>query len=254
LQRLATRFPFLLQVAKFALYRLIRIVDMFTNLRPESEKRTLASMGLSVVIHFVLLGVALYRPTATFVKPTSVRAGQYGTSLTPIYFTKRGSDAGGDQKQTESLKRASLEFRKKRSRSRRNPVQQSRDTSQTMTVAHADSGTTQQAASAGSPYGSLWEGSATGFEIKPALPVVGPQPQVYTSNLPRGFEGDVIVEITIDEQGNITNRALVHGVGNGLDEQAISVLQSWRFRPATRDGVAIPSKQDVYFHFVGTRS
>jgi hypothetical protein len=32
------------------------------------------------------------------------------------------------------------------------------------------------------------------------------------------------------------------------------VLENWRFRPATRDGVAIPSKQDVYFHFVGTRS
>jgi TonB family protein len=190
------------------------------------------------------------------VKPSSVRAGEYGTSLTPVYFTKRGSDAGGDQKQTESIsmKRVSLEYRKKRSRAHRDIVQQGQDTRQKQTVADTDSGTTQQAASAGSPYGSLWEGSATGFEIKPALPVVGPQPQVYTSNLPRGFEGDVIVEITIDEQGNITNKALVHGLGNGLDEQAIGVLQSWRFRPATRDGVAIPSKQDVYFHFVGTRS
>jgi TonB family protein len=211
-------------------------------------------MGLSVAIHGVLLAMVLYRPGATFVTPSSVRTGEYGTSLTPVYFTKRGSDAGGDQKQTESMKRASLEYRKKRSRSHRDLVNQSRDTRQTITAAHADSGTTQQAASAGSPYGSLWEGSATGFEIKPALPVVGPQPQVYTSNLPRGFEGDVIVEITIDEQGNITNKALVHGLGNGLDEQAISVLESWRFRPATRDGVAIPSKQDVYFHFVGTRS
>jgi TonB family protein len=211
-------------------------------------------MGLSVGLHVVLLAIALYRPAPTFVKPSSVRAGEYGTSLTPVYFTKRGSDAGGDQKQTESMKRASLEYRKKRSRPHREIVQQGQDTGQKRTVADADSGTTQQAASVGSPYGSLWEGSTTGFEIKPALPVVGPQPQVYTSNLPRGFEGDVVVEITIDEQGNITDKALVHGLGNGLDEQAISVLQSWRFRPATRDGVAIPSKQDVYFHFVGTRS
>ena len=211
-------------------------------------------MVLSVGIHGVLLAIVLYRPGPTFVKSSSVRAGEYGTSLTPVYFTKHESDVGGDRKQTESMKRASLEYRKKQSRPHRDIVQQGQDTRQKQTVADADSGTTQQAASAGSPYGSLWEGSTTGFEIKPALPVVGPQPQVYTSNLPRGFEGDVIVEITIDEQGNITNKALVHGLGNGLDEQAISVLQSWRFRPATRDGVAIPSKQDVYFHFVGTRS
>jgi protein TonB len=77
---------------------------------------------------------------------------------------------------------------------------------------------------------------------------------VYTPKLPRGFEGDVIVEVTIDEQGKVTNKILVRGLGNGLDEQAIAVLENWRFRPATRDGVAIPSKQDVYFHFVGTRS
>jgi hypothetical protein len=180
---------------------------MFTNLRPASNKRTFASMGLSVAIHSALLVVALYRSAATFVKPSSVRAGQYGTSLTPLYFTKRGSDTAGDQKQTESMKRALLEYRKKRSRSYRDLVQQNRDTRETITASHADSGATKQSASAGSPYGSLWEGSTTGFEIKPALPVVGPQPQVYTSNLPRGFEGDVVVEVTIDEQGNITNKA-----------------------------------------------
>jgi TonB family protein len=227
---------------------------MFTNLRSESETRTFASMALSLAMHAMLLAIALYQPAPTFVKPSSVRAGQYGTSLTPVYFSKRGSDAGGDQEQNESVKRASLEYRKRRSRSPRDLVPHGRDASQKQTTAQANSGATQQAASAGSPYGSLWEGSTTGFEIKPALPVVGAQPQVYTPNLPRGFEGDVVVEITIDEQGNITNKALIHGLGNGLDEQAISVLQNWRFRPATRDGVAIPSKQDVYFHFVGTRS
>lgn len=226
---------------------------MFTNLRSENETRTRAPMALSLAIHAVLLAIALHQPAPTFVKPTSVRAGQYGTSLTPVYFTKRGSEGSADEKQTEPVKKAALQYRKTRSRSNRELSEQGSDARQT-TAARADSGATQQSASAGSPYGSLWEGSTTGFEIKPALPVVGPQPQVYTPNLPRGFEGDVIVEITIDEQGNITNKALVHGLGNGLDEQAISVLQNWRFRPATRDGVAIPSKQDVYFHFVGTRS
>lgn len=86
------------------------------------------------------------------------------------------------------------------------------------------------------------------------MPIVGPQPRVYTPKLPQGYEGDVIVEITIDEFGNITDKILLRGLGSGLDEEAISALQNWRFRPATRDGIAIPSKQDVYFHFVGIRS
>lgn len=227
---------------------------MFKSLQPVADKRTFGSMVLSVVLHGVLLAIALYRPAPTFVKASSMRAGQYGTALTPVYFTGTGSDRTGAQKQVESFRRALLQYHKRRFRSHPDRIQQGRDASQNVTAARAVSSTNPQPASAGSPYGSLWEGSTSGFEIKPALPIVGPQPQVYTPSLPRGFEGDVIVEITIDEQGNITNKSLIHALGYGLDEQAISVLQNWRFRPATRDGVAIPSKQDVYFHFVGTKS
>jgi TonB family protein len=211
-------------------------------------------MALSLALHGALLAIVLYRPAPSFVRPSSVRAGQYGTSVTPLYFAQRGSDALGDRRKAGSGTSASLQYGRKRVRKPRESGYDGENTSSGLTLPSTDARTAKQSASAGSPYGSLWEGSTTGFEIKPALPVVGPQPQVYTPNLPRGFEGDVVVEITIDEQGNITNRVLVRGLGNGLDEQAIAALQNWRFRPATRDGVAIPSKQDVYFHFVGTRS
>lgn len=211
-------------------------------------------MALSLALHGTLLAIVLYRPAPSFVRPSSVRAGEYGTSLPPLYFAQRGSDALGDRRKAESGTRASLQFGRKRLRKPNAFGHDGENVNATLTLPSTDSRSAKQSASAGSPYGSLWEGSTNGFEIKPALPVVGPQPQVYTPNLPRGFEGDVVVEITIDEQGNITDRVLVRGLGNGLDEQAIAVLQNWRFRPATRDGVAIPSKQDVYFHFVGTRS
>jgi hypothetical protein len=29
----------------------------------------------------------------------------------------------------------------------------------------------------------------------------------------------------------------------------LEALENWRFRPATRNGIAIPSKQDVFYHF-----
>ena len=64
-----------------------------------------------------------------------------------------------------------------------------------------------------------------------------------------GNNGDVIVEITIDEQGNVVKTAVLKGIRNDLDQKVIATLQNWRFKPATQDGVPIPSQQDVHFHF-----
>ena len=64
-----------------------------------------------------------------------------------------------------------------------------------------------------------------------------------------GNNGDVIVEITIDEQGNVVKTAVLKGIRNDLDQKVIATVQGWRFKPATQDGVPIPSQQDVHFHF-----
>jgi TonB family protein len=211
---------------------------------------------VSLAIHGLVLAALLYRPAPSFVRHSSVRAGHGGKSMTPIFLAREASGELKAQERTKIAEMDALRYRRKQSRPTRDSARQVRgeEASGQTSSASTASGSAKQSSSAGSPYGSLFEGSTSGFEVKPALPVLGPQPQVYTPKLPRGFEGDVIVEVTIDDQGNIVNKVLVRGLGNGLDEQAIAVLQNWRFRPATRDGVAIPSKQDVYFHFVGTRA
>jgi len=61
--------------------------------------------------------------------------------------------------------------------------------------------------------------------------------------------GDVIVEITIDILGNVVGTKLLQGIGYGVDDVVLATVQKWRFRPATEDGAAIPSQQDVHFHF-----
>lgn len=229
---------------------------MFSDNVFPSRRGQLFPGVLSLAIHGLILAAILYRPAPSFVRHSSVRAGHGGTALTPIFLPHQASGELESHERTKIAEMDALRYHRKKSRSIRDSARQVRgeEAGGQTSSASTTSGSAKQSSSAGSPYGSLFEGSTSGFEIKPALPVLGPQPQVYTPNLPRGFEGDVIVEITIDEQGNITNKVLVRGLGNGLDEQAIAVLQNWRFRPATRDGVAIPSKQDVYFHFVGTRS
>ena len=88
-----------------------------------------------------------------------------------------------------------------------------------------------------------------GSEIRPALPMVFPDPPVRRSEIPDGVVGSVIVEVTIDAQGKVVETRLLQGLGHGIEDKVIATLHNWRFRPATKDGVAIPSKQDVYFRF-----
>jgi TonB family protein len=99
---------------------------------------------------------------------------------------------------------------------------------------------------AGSLYGSLSYGTFAGPEIRPALPVVSPDP-VFGSNA-AGIEGDVIVEITIDETGTIVQKVVVQSLGPSIDERVLAALEKWHFTPASKNGVPIPSKQDVYYH------
>jgi protein TonB len=108
---------------------------------------------------------------------------------------------------------------------------------------------TADSAEAGSSAGSSLEGDLSGDDVKPALPSVFPDPRIPRSELPNGVQGDVIVEITIDTQGNVVEAKLLQGLGHGVDEKVIAVLHDWHFRPATRNGVAIASKQDVHYHF-----
>ncbi len=109
-------------------------------------------------------------------------------------------------------------------------------------------GQAAQVQAAGSPLGTVLEGPLAGEEVRPALPVVSPDPAVAAVEL-NGLQGDVVVEVTIDEKGNIVQKVVIQSLAPAIDGKVLEALENWRFRPATRNGVAIPSKQDVYYHF-----
>jgi TonB family protein len=88
----------------------------------------------------------------------------------------------------------------------------------------------------------------SGDEIRPALPAATADPVAYPWELPSS-EGNVVVEITIDERGEITGKTVLQSLGPKLDEKVLAALEQWHFHPATRNGVAIASKQDAIFHF-----
>ncbi len=76
-----------------------------------------------------------------------------------------------------------------------------------------------------------------------------PRPQPSLAALPRGTKGDVILDVTIDETGKISDLKLTSGLGYGIDEIVIATVQQWTFRPATQNGHPVASEQELHFHY-----
>ena len=63
------------------------------------------------------------------------------------------------------------------------------------------------------------DGPITGHEVHVAYPVVFPDPPVDRAELPRDLVGDVVIEVTIDSQGNVVETKVVQAIGHGIDEK-----------------------------------
>jgi len=72
---------------------------------------------------------------------------------------------------------------------------------------------------------------------------------VFPWELANVAEGNIIIEVTIDEQGNIVKKRVLQSLAPSIDNKVMAALEDWHFLPATRDGIAIPSRQDVYYHY-----
>ncbi len=93
-------------------------------------------------------------------------------------------------------------------------------------------------------------GDPTGEDdVSVALANFYPAPAPDLTALPHGTRGDVVIDIVIDEEGKVVDTALDQGLGHGLDEAVIAVIQTWTFYPATKAGKPVASKQQLLFHF-----
>jgi len=216
---------------------------MFTHPEPSNPQRWSLSLTSSVAAHFLVLMLLSLRPAPIFVKSSLTAHGNRGTS-TVLYFAKPGPQEVLVARQTRP-KIASLY----------SPVPINREVNAKVT---SEKNTKPQnsevvsAAPSGSPYSSDLNGSDSGADVRPAIEISLVDPPVSKSEIPAGIEGDVIVEITIDEQGNVIGAKLLKGLGYGIDEKILATVRNnWHYRPATRDGVPIPSKYDARWHFRG---
>lgn len=64
------------------------------------------------------------------------------------------------------------------------------------------------------------------------------------------FQGTLVVDVIVGKDGAVHRIRLVRPLGLGLDESAQSMIQTWRFEPATRNGqpVAVEMNVEVAFN------
>ncbi len=85
--------------------------------------------------------------------------------------------------------------------------------------------------------------------LVPARKVFAPQPEYPDAARSAGDEGTVVVRADIDATGVVIGTTIVRGRSPALDAAAAATLETWRFEPATRGGVAIASSYRIGFTF-----
>jgi periplasmic protein TonB len=86
-------------------------------------------------------------------------------------------------------------------------------------------------------------------DIQIALTTYSPSPKPDLSRLPRGAQGEVVLDVTIDPAGQVSDLQILATLGYGIDGAVVETVRTWKFSPAIRDGVPVASVQELHFHY-----
>lgn len=216
---------------------------MFAYPQAYNRGRKGMAMLVSTAAHVVVLAILSMRPEAILVQPTLRAEGDRGSSVV-LYFAPQAAQ--------QSLVAQPAKPRPARLYLPR-PVKRQYNsvfTDQPGAQAH---NTEPQVSTAlpGTSAGTDPVGSDSGPDVRPAVEVTLVDPPVLRSDIPAGVDGDVVVEVSIDEQGNVTGTKLLKGLAHGVDEKVMATILKWHYVPATRNGIPIPSKYDAHFRYHG---
>jgi protein TonB len=206
----------------------------------QSDAKRWSAIHLSLAAHLVLLVALLTPPAPRFVKPSSVAFGKGGSSVAYLLWPGRKDGLSGHKSARLSWNRPAH---------KRKPDKRPLLSTRVLEDEEASSAPRDVAPASGAIHGSLAYGAAAGYEVRPAIRVSGSEPYVTANDLAGVREGNIIIEVTIDERGNIIQKTVLQSLGPSVDNKVLAALEDWHFLPATQDGAAIASKQDVYYHF-----
>ena len=229
---------------------------MFAQPSPATGSRICLIRVGSLAMHGVLLVWLLHAPEPRLLNPQSVALGENGTSVTRLYWSSKSPDDSTHSSSDQATQRYKHERFGQKLTWKTPPKLAKLPTPSTPLVRTEteDAANTQtlsalgHGAQAGQTYGTLTQGQLYGDEIRPALPIATSDPNVYPWQRPT-TAGNEVIEITIDERGEIIKKTVLQSLGPDIDDKCLAALENWRFHPATRNGAPIPSKQDAIFPF-----
>ena len=179
----------------------------------ESQRRLMIG---SAALHVVVLALLLY------VRPLKVQPTRYPGTAAGTHLSLTYSPGGAPKPASTPIKTAKVKVKVP-------------DT--TPSLASVD----HTAAQGGDARGA--------GNVTVALATFFPNPKPDLTQLPHGTRGDVIIDVVIDEQGKIVKTEVAQSMGQGIDDTVLAAIQTWTFKPATKDGVPVPSEQEILFHY-----
>jgi TonB family protein len=85
------------------------------------------------------------------------------------------------------------------------------------------------------------------IDMTPAFPVYSPHPPVHDRSLLPQTAEKIVVDVDVDEVGQVVKETLVKGLGNQLDAMVLDIVKTWRFQPAKINGKPVASEAEVIF-------
>jgi TonB family protein len=193
------------------------------------NRRNPASVWLSVVTHAAVIGAVWLALHAGRTFPITLEARCCSTAL---YYSSNVS--GGSPKPVAAAKK------------RRPTIAPAPAEQPAIAVPVATAQTAQTQTGLVSQQQLPTQGTGEGSDdAEPALPLFHPHPPIADRSLLPSKEQDVVVDVAISALGDVTDEKLVHGLGNGLDQVVLDTVKGWHFHPATLNGTAVASTEEI---------
>jgi len=98
--------------------------------------------------------------------------------------------------------------------------------------------------------GGMHEGPYSWGQVS-TLPVllIKVEPEYSEQARQAKYQGTVLLRVIIDEKGFPRQISVIRPLGMQLDEKAIEAVKHWRFKPATKEGKAVPVEATVEVNF-----
>lgn len=108
---------------------------------------------------------------------------------------------------------------------------------------------------AGSGIGPGTGGGTGGGPYRPGSGITAPdllkevRPAFTEDARRQGIEGDVVLEIVVRSDGRVGDVKVLHGLGGGLNRNAVDAVKQWLFAPARRHGIPVDVMVEVAVAF-----